>query len=368
MLLDSIEKAAKELDERVNSENLGNPFFNDERYNCLPFSKDNFVEITPVLNNRKIAFVDGGNMEIVSAPNFSVQLVRIAFVCFKNNERIMPEVIPQKIEFFSVCHTSMSDGRIIFGTKLIPLKDEFLKFLPDEQDLVFDSNDPKLRIGDSKAEISRVSSIPRRFAEWKFAEFVIQNELESEDILLRDGSLQTSFSNESKYSERAYLKSKEKNVFFIGLSKTSNLYTDTGYSLISAVSKIAIDNKINSLWFYQNICSNLNPDHNAEIFCAKLNKESEYSFRIEILREQAKNLSLLKKKEIFFSIADNSKDISFVGYPYGLLSADLSARVSRSEKDSLQAMFFSELAKIGALNKIIPCIKAVDAHDLLNKY
>ena len=51
---------------------------------------------------------------------------------------------------------------------------------------------------------------PRRFAEWKITERVIDLELESDDIIIRDGSLQTSHKNEYKYVEDVFRKAMEK--------------------------------------------------------------------------------------------------------------------------------------------------------------
>jgi hypothetical protein len=81
-------RIAEFLDSRVAEDELGQPYFGNPDYETLPFSTANFVPIKDVKPSIRTAFVDGGNQEIIGAPNFSVQMNRVYFNIFKGRERI----------------------------------------------------------------------------------------------------------------------------------------------------------------------------------------------------------------------------------------------------------------------------------------
>ena len=94
----------------------------------------------------------------------------------------------------------MVDNQIQYKTifELDSNEIKFRKLLPKEEDLSFAANDRSIMSGNQVADISRVSSIGRRFAEWTNATDLI-DELNENDILMIDGTLQTNFTNESTY-------------------------------------------------------------------------------------------------------------------------------------------------------------------------
>jgi len=321
------------------------PFFADKRYDGIEFNNRNFREIKAGITGKKIGFVDAGNMEVVCAPSCSIHLIRVCMRVFRDNirERIG---IPEVMEFFSVARSEVKDGKICYFTKLFPMKEEFRVILPDEGDLRFDSMDGSIMRGNHMAPISVVGGLARRFAEWRAAGLLAGYC----DIIVRDGTLQTSVTNEGKYSKEAYGKAMEKGVTFTALAKTSSLYTDNGSSLLGAVKDM--EEKIKE-WYYHPVCENKNPDHEGEIYVVRLHGKSRYVFRFEVHREQNGGV-----EEVMKAIAYNSTDIAFVGYPYGLLSVDLGSRVSGRRTDSLKVLLGSK--ERGEF--------AMDAHDLLNKY
>jgi hypothetical protein len=66
------------------------------------------------------------------------------------------------------------------------------------------------------------------------------------------------------------------------------------------------------------------------------------------------------------ALASNSKDISFPGYPYGLIDADSFARVSGDEVDKYQVPLVSEISKLGKWKKVSRHICSGDAHSVLD--
>jgi hypothetical protein len=366
MISEVIEQIIRNLDSSVREDELGDPFLSSHNYRAYPLNVQYFHSIKTVESNRKLSFIDGGNQELIGAPNFSVQLNRIYFNIFSGRRRTQPKSLPPRIEFFSVTIAKFRDGEIFYDTSLFPATDEFSEFLPDSSDLCFSSTDRRVMVGNSRADIGRVASIARRFAEWKYAKNIVKAELDEGDVLVMDGTLRTAFTNESKYARAAYAEAKAKGVVYTGLSKTSRLFTTTGLSLLGVIRRLALDNKVGPTWYYYPIAESLSPEHEAAIFIVKLNDQSPRAFRYEIHAEQAKSLSLNELNEIFSQLSINASDLSFPGYPYGLIDADDNARVRSEELETYRIMLLSEVSKLGSSSKFLRHMQSTDAHGVLN--
>lgn len=366
MIGEVVKKVVKNLDGMIGESELGDPFLSSHNYRTHPFNVEYFKPICPMKSDRKLAFVDGGNSELLRAPNFSIQLNRIYFNMFEGRNRIQNLKIPQAIEFFSETYAVFKNDEIFFDTLIFPVEDGFRALLPSESDLSFCSTDRRLMIGGSRADISRVASIARRFAEWTFSRHVIENELQKGDILVMDGTLRTAFVNEANYAKEAYEIAKDKGVIYSGLSKTSKLFTTTGLSLLGAVRKLAQVSKVGPLWYYHPIADSLSPEHEAAFFIVRLHEQAQRVFRYEIYGEQAKSLTPEEINEVLCQLSINSCDASFPGYPYGLIDADANARVRHDELETYRVMLLSEVSKLGSWSKFSMHMQSEDAHSILN--
>lgn len=366
MIGEAVKKVVKNLDRIMSESELGEPFLSSHNYKTYPFNVEYFKPISLVKSERKLAFVDGGNQELLSAPNFSVQLNRLYFNMFEGRKRIRNSNIPQAIEFFSATFAVFKSNEIFFDTSIFPVENKFSDLVPDESDLSFNSTDRRLMIGSSRADISRVASIARRFAEWRFSRHIVENELENGDVLVMDGTLRTAFINEADYAKEAYKVAKEKSIIYSGLSKTSRLFTTTGLSLLGAVRKLAQDSKAGPLWYYYPIANSLSPEHEAAFFIVKLHEQAQRVFRYEIYGEQAKSLTPEEINEVLCQLYVNSCDVSFPGYPYGLIDADANSRVRYDELETYRVMLLSEVSKAGSWSKFSRHMQSEDAHSILN--
>ena len=154
----SIEAAREiisKLDLQMGNRPLGNPYVNDPFVKIFPFSKDRFRKITPTDSKRKLAFVDGGNLELLGAPNFSVQLNRIHASVWKNNRRhTRAETSPARIflsDFFY--HWTMM-GKLVYETLIVPCDPAHKSLLPESSDLSFSPFEDSIRMGTQMANIS----------------------------------------------------------------------------------------------------------------------------------------------------------------------------------------------------------------------
>ncbi len=329
--------------------------FSDTNYKPFNIDKNNFKEIKDVDSNNKIAFIDGGSSEIIKSSNFSLNLIRIYYTTYKENKRINSK----KQEFYAFTHTKNIDNELFYNAEFTNNDNknnniEINNLLPNNEDLLLSSFDETIKQGITRASISNVSNVIRRFSELKTAINLTDN-LDENDIIVLDGSLQCTFTNEKKYFEELYKKAEEKNIIISGLSKTTTLMTDRGNSIANALNKFNIDGK----WFYNPVVEIKASNHKAEMAFVKLHESSKYIFRFEIHKEQKQHLN-----NVISLISNNCKDAVFIGYPYGLIEADRNARVSQQEKEMLLTLFSTKLGK--DWEKIKESLSNVDAHEVLD--
>ena len=341
-----IEEIKKKLDKDFDfGEEI--PKFSDSKYKPFKISKDNFHPIKKTAENSKIAFIDGGNLEILKAADFSLNFIRVYYSVYQNNRKIESK----KYEFYALVYSDKKDGEIFYRTKLFS---ENMEILLSEEDLAFDSFDASLRSGQSRINISRIAGVVRRFSELKIASLVVGG-LDNWDILVLDGSLQSTMTNETKYLEELFKKGLEKDVLITALSKSCTLMTDNGASLIMILNTICPEAE----WCYYPVAEIESPEHQAEMFFVKFHENSKHIFRFEVYKKQKsgveRGLSLLN---------ENSNDPVFLGYPYGLIEADKFARVSNRELEYLKTML---TLKIGKDSKLDRHLNVRNAHDILDK-
>lgn len=315
--------------------------FNDPSYEPVNISKDNFHNIKETQPNSKIAFIDGGNAEILKAPNFSLQLIRTYCTMYKDNKR----TASKKKEFYVLVSASNKENNIIYRTEF---------FDSNKDKIEFDSFDETIRQGNHRISISNIGNAIRRFAELETAKDII-DELNQKDIIVLDGDLKESITNEKHYFEELYKKAVEKQIKICSISKTSELFTEKGNALIPVLSNIAPPGE----WYYFPLVKIKTPAHKSDLYIIKLNKSSRYIFKLEVF-----NQVLYDIDEILRILKDNSKDPVFLGYPYGLIEADKFARISNRETEHIKTIFLAKLGKDS--QKIAQYLNTLNTHTILD--
>ena len=293
--------------------------FNDQR-KPIELKKDNFYDIQDSKSDKKIAFIDGGNLEVIKSPSLSLFFNRIYYTIYQNNKRIKNNIY----EFYTLITTINKNDKLYFKTEYFFTKNKF-----SIESYEFDSFDSSLTSGNKRANISLIGNIIRRFAE-----LIIANEIKS-DFVIIDGSLEPTYCFEEE------LTNKLKNSVY-GLSKTTELLTKNG----SSISAYLTNSTTKKTWYYK-VNDNLN--------FVKLHPKSKYIFRFESFSNINEVLSLLK---------ENSIDPIFLGYPYGLIEADRFGRVSNKEKEILQLQLQIKFKK--DYEKILPFLNSLNAHEILD--
>ncbi len=304
--------------------------------NNVLVDEKNFNEIKLIDSDKSIAFVDAGNTEIFKAPDFSLQFLRVYYCIYKKNKRIFSE----KNECYVLISAFSEKNNIFYKTKFFSIKDSLF-----DREFVFDSFDENLKEGKNRIEISKIINTIRRFAELKTAEKIIDES--KAGFIVLDGDLDAKLRYEKGILEKIYEKANEKNIGIGALSKTSDLLTEDGISVISILNL-----KSPKIKYFYKIPNNDVFDR----FIIKLNEKSGYVFKFDA--------SSRDFDEFLSVLALNSNDPIFIGYPYGLVDADKFARVSNNEKEYLKTIFSMKIGK--EFNDIIIHENALNAHDMLD--
>ena len=284
----------------------------------IPIRVENFKEISLSKEEKTIAFIDGGQAEILSGGNLCVSFIRVFAQVMEGTQKVKSYTS----EFYVVTTAIFRQGDIWYEGKIFPLEGQALI---DEKHLVLSSNDPSIRSGTERAPISKISSMARRFAELALAKTT------EADYVLLDGTLEPTF----KYEEM-YLAELGSNVS--ALAKTNSLFTTCGNNPAVLLQKLSPHPHC---WCYGIESRN---------YFIKLHPTAKHVFRFE------------GNTDILPYLIPQSTDPLFLGYPYGLTHADKMARVSNAERDSLKMSFLLREEN----KELASYLNVMNAHDILD--
>jgi len=338
-MLNDLYEVIDELSDRP--EEWGKPYFSQEQYyEPVELSTDNFSDLEADVSGRTICCVDGGNNKIFESPTDSVHLIRIYFNLFKGEKRV-ENIQPTTALLISRSAGEKVEAELKPITTSIPFSRSKFSLHKDELE--------------EKRPVSAGHTI-RKYLEWEALQFAVEEFLEKGDIVVRDGVLQTTVESERKFADKAYKTVEDNGTALVGIAKTSSLLTTNDYPLIASVQAIArgTDKKA---WYYHPIARNKHPDHMGDMYIVKYHPSSRYAFRTEFYRKVDVN-----EEEVLKELAFQAKDPVFLGYPYGLVDADKKARVTDEEVDYLKSMCDNRM-KDAFRDKI----NTLNAHDRLSE-
>lgn len=352
----------KDLGEQVSGEHTDIVFgTTDGRYEIKP---SGFIPIVLDSEPRRTAFVDGGNGLLVEAPSYLISLNQVCYVLFEGECKLPPAVdMISDIRFFScVVPRVRANHEIVYDTRIYAEDFEAVsEYLPDPDDLLA-SRDREATVLKGS---SPLASLARRLAEIQLATKVVRDEMDTGDMLVLDGSLQTSFAVEKKYADILYRTAEEKKVIVCGLAKTTRLLTESGDPLMARVSEIA-QNVEHQRW-YVPIAERITEDGQGFLLAVKLHPNSRFVYRLEILRSQYLEMSDKERGAVLCSLALNSRDVAIPGYPYGAVVADRDAQVRKHESAMYKRLLVSRGRAVPAWRRLAAHSASVTAHDTLNK-
>ncbi len=308
----------------------------------------------------RVAFVDGGNGTVAEAPNFVVSLNRLycGMFCGAKRDGTPPD---PRVEFFSLVMRRVEQEGEEYKTRyeaaLFPHDESHRGCLPDERDVA--SSIRESAMGDDP----RIHSLPRSLGEWRMASAAV-GAMDEGDILVMDGSLTTLDRIESQYAQDLYRAARERGVAVCALAKTSRLLTRGGEPLLDRVHEISSEAG-HAAWSID-VAEQVSSHDQGFVMAVKLHPNAVFPFRFEILREQYAEMDDAERDRVLSSLAANSEDVSFLGYPYGLVDADRYAQVRRGDVSMYGALLESRLRAGGDRPRMLRSMKSYRAHDRLN--
>jgi hypothetical protein len=315
---------------------------NNKNYISIPVSSNNFYSIERKMSKKRFAFLDGGNQNIFSEPNVSVDVIRIYFCIFEEDKKIKSK----KYDFLTVTTSEENEkNEIVYKSEII-CENELKNKIDFCSALLFDPKDETLKNGFFDAKITEIASKIRRYLELFLAKEVIENHLERFETIILDGTLQQTIVNEKLFIDKLKKASEEKKVLVVLASKTTNVHTNSGMNYDELLNTNAKEIKMHRFVYYPGFIIN-SQSHDAEIYFAKLHEKSNIILRFELFKKDSANIDIIK---LFSQIAFFAKDPVILGYPYGLVDADKFARITNQESEFLRTIFF---ARTNKLNKNI---------------
>ena len=295
----------------------------------VKFSAKNFHPLKEV-RHIKIGFVDGGNNAIYLAPGQSIHLVRLYYSIFEGVKKIEFG----RYTFIVDVNFRVEDDKYV--VKIYSVEPSSL--LP--QEIVLGANEI-----DERDKIKAIGAYIRRIGEW----ILLGRIMEKCDILVRDGSLQTGATREYEYANRVF---KDKTI--VGFSKTCSLLTTRGYSLMASIHHLSKKMNIQAPWYYHPIARGITTIK-GDMFAVKLHPFSDYVFRVEVYPEEEAPLAL-------GALVPMANDPTFLGYPYGLIDADINARIGDDEAKMYSQILYNYADEFTRMQA-----NALNAHDIISE-
>lgn len=337
------------------------PLFEDMRFSQEKFDPQKFHLLESATSASKVAFIDGGNVSLISTPELSLDVIRVAVVLLSKEKYFVPftadftvlTVLEHRLEGLFFVPKIFVDSIV---QESFPA---FVKLLQElETKLSFSVNDPAFTVGNRRASLAIVCSLMRRCAEL-YAASVLMHELSSGDVVILDGSLSCMCTQEEEVLQQLLSHADASTISVVALSKTSETVTTDGNSFASVLQQQCSLPR----WMYTPAGKfSFTPSLGKGIVSfVKLHERSQHIFRLDTLEK----LSIDQRKQTAEILASNATDPVFYGYPYGLIKADVFARIGNDEKEYLLTKFLVHAGKHA--EKLRQLMHATNAHGILDK-
>lgn len=285
----------------------------------------------------RVTFVDGGNLPLISTAEYQIQLLRFYGAIWEGKKKSGA----QQSECYTVLTSKNKDGSIVYDCELVGEK------VPLLHKAVFDSFDEHLRTGNNRLEFGSVANLIRRLCELA----MLEQRAQTDRFIVYDGSLIPATPYEKPYIDALIKTLKRNKGVIIALSKTSTLLTNHGHSVVGVLSSL----DPGGAWYYAPVVEHTKSDF---IMCfAKLHTKSRHIFRLEAYPSASWD-------DLLSPLISQCSDPAFFGYPYGLVDADRSARVSFDEASYLKTMLLTHMRK--KIKRLDWYLAGLNAHEKLD--
>ena len=303
--------------------------------------RENFHEIYERYEDREIFYVDGGSNRIYLSPKQGVYVVRIYVSSFSGTRKIYDLRSTNLVYIKNLGDTSVVEIHNLEGEQYL-------------QSYLEMDNDSSQERSEELIPTIIAQSI-RKSMEWLAIKNIAM--MNPKSIIIKDGSLQSGSRGESEYMRLAAKAVEDSNSKLVGIAKTSSLTTSKGYAVSSILMHLSRKLGVKAPWIYYPIFRKGEKGILGDVAFGCYHSLSEYVFRTDFY-----NMDFSEFKEIAEIISFHSSDAYFYGYPYGLIDADVNARVSDEEARELKEIFDFMLEDFGRFER-----NATNAHDLISE-
>ena len=303
--------------------------------------RENFYEIEERYDDREIFYVDGGSNRIYLSPKQGVYVVRIYVSSFSGTRKIYDLRSTNIVYIKNLGNSSSVEIHNLEGERYL------------QSSLEIDNASTQNSGGELMPTI--IAQFVRKSMEWLAIKSIAKKNPKC--IIIKDGSLQSGTVGESEYMREAAKAVEDSNAKLIGVAKTSSLTTTKGYAVSSILMHLSRKFGVKAPWIYYPIFQKGEKGILGEVAFGCYHSLSEYVFRTDFY-----NMDFSEFKEIAELISFHSSDAYFYGYPYGLIDADVNARVSDEEAKELREIFDFMLEDFGRFER-----NATNAHDLISE-
>ncbi len=299
--------------------------FSSDAYKPIQFSRGNFHYLRGEASKKKIAFIDGGEAQIISSVDFSLHFARV----FGHVMQAGKTVSSTRREFYVLATSAGDRDGIFYRAETFPVRGSAAK------EFTIDSMDSRLKDGVDRGDISKVCGILRKTAELQLAANIAGG-LGSGDMIVLDGTLEARFGIEEEMMESLYEAGLKNDILVAALSKSSNLMTEKGRSVQAVLCSMAPE----GCWYYHPLVRIASGSHRADMYFVRLHPKAEHAFRFEVFQEQGN----ADAGKVFGILASQARDLVLPGYPYGAIKADKFARVTENEREFFRTRFLASLS------------------------
>jgi hypothetical protein len=309
------------------------------------FDASSFQECTSACD-RTVTAVDGSNALILNAGSFTIAALRAVASCYTSGKRTGRTVTPLQLVSFGTDET---------GTDYCSLFEDCFGYKPG---VVLD-DDPAQSV-----------AVIRDTLEYGVA-LEMAHRMGEGDLLLIDGALRVSHASHDAVLVELLKVCDAKGILLAAVTKSTSLTWGDGHPIVPAVAGLAGKYGVHGPWYTRLPADGLLLDRQQRHlwqqrgvpYIALLHQRSQRAFKVDLPQHYSEE----KIRQTFSALAAYADDGRVTGYPYPLLDAHLTARITIDVVERITHDIVSRMERSGMSYRDYRAIFG-DYHDELNRY
>ena len=309
------------------------------------FDVSAFQECMPACD-RAVTAVDGSNALILNAGSFTVAALRAVASCYACGKRTRRIITPLQL---------VSLGTDETGRDFCAMFEDCFGYAPGAA------------LGEDPAQSAAVI---RDTLEYGIA-LEMAHRMEDGDLLLIDGALRVSHASHDPVLEDLLKVCDTKGILLAAVTKSTSLTWGDGHPIVPAVAGLAGKYSVHGPWYTRLPVDGFLLDRQQQHmwqqrgnpYVALLHPRSQRAFKVDLPQHYAEE----QVQQTFSALAAYADDGRITGYPYPLLDAHLTARITIDVVERITHDLISHMERSGMNYRDYIAIFG-DYHDEFNRY